>query len=940
MTHVVEIAPGTPLARTVTAGAAALRRGSAAQLDAAYLSAVRLAAAPSGDAAALGEVDLWALLAADHLAALRQLGALARALRHAEHYLEQADASGADRRQLLLERAQLRSAAGDQRGAGADAATVRALPAGRGGPLSSSAHGRLRRMEALAAADVGDRASALRLLDEAERALLAAGDPTVTIIERDRVLLAVRAGVETDVADVLAGPPPDTVAGQFQLALALRRQLRYEAAARVMLDLTANPDLDPALRLPALVELATLLLAVRWDKAAQALRPQLDEAAARWPDPAEAARWIARAYASAPEDLEPTSRPAGPATGPQAGAGVAFDRAVRHVQALIAEQRLDVAEAEFARLGPPPAAPAALAGPGASDAETLRATADRDLALWHLIAGELHLARWRQARQPRSARAAVAEFEQAERHARRTWLAGIRARALRLLGEARHRLGEHDQAVRCWAAAHDLEEQIAGRQISDTVRVGMLQSVADEHDERIRLAAERAAPRGDAGAPGAAAVASLVVAMEAARGAAILGRILPAEDGRLRQLPNPDDDASAWAWIRASANHLPRDQAVWLMHATPFRLHHAVLGRHLLYHVDVDCRRDELAEAVDELAGCWSEQILESPLGRDAFDAAAARIAGLIGLADVLWHLPPRMRRLALVAGGALADIPFAALPAAGRSAAGGSRPADARLGPALPLGLRVALSELPCLSARRPLAQRSQTVRGERHLLVSPPAEGITSARGHRGNVLDGDEATPDRLRAALGERRHRQVRLDCHGRYDPRRAWLQLAPAGPPGRLGPEELQAMDLGGCGTLVLGACESGMATRVGRDERTGFVRAGLHAGAAAVVAARWVAADPVAAAVLDRFHHHLRLLPRDLALRQAQREIHAGVPAGAGAGAVPRGWDEVAAPGHPARWACWTLYGDAGWQTAAGPVRRGVRRATSGAGRAARDARR
>ncbi|MCK9897837.1 CHAT domain-containing protein [Frankia sp. AgB32] len=927
MTAELRISPQTPLGRAVEAGAAALRRGNATQIDAAYLAAVDLAAAPGADVAAVGEVDLWALLAADHLAALRQAGALARGLRHAGHYLTQAGATGADPRQLLLERAQLRGAAGDLRGAGADAAAVRTSPAGCRGPLSAAAHGRLLRLEALAAADAGDRATAVRLLAEAERALLAAGDPTISIIERDRALLAVRAGVETRIADVLAGPRPDTVAGQFRLALALRRQLRYEAAARVMLDLTTNPDLDEALRLPALVELATLLFAVRWDKAAQALRPELDKAAARWSDPAEAARWIARAYASAPEDLAPAGRPAGTVTGPQPAVMAAFDHAVRHVQALIAEQRLDVAEAELARLGGPPA-PAD--PPGGSGAEALRAAAERDLALWHLTAGELQLARCQQNRQPQHARAAAEEFGQAVRHAQRPWLAGVRARALRLLGEARHRLAEHDEAVRCWADAHDLEEQIAGRQISDTVRIGMLQSVADEHDERIRLAAERATRRGGPGEPGVAAVASLVVAMEAARGAAILGRILPAEDGRLRQLPTPDDDAAAWTWLRATANQLPRDQAVWLTHATPFRLHHAVLGRDQLFHVGVDCRRDELAEAVDELAGCWSEEMLESPVGRDAFDAAATRIAELIGLADVLRQLPPRLRRLALVPGGILADVPFAALPTSGWS-----RPVDARPGPTLPLGLRVALSELPCLSARRPLARRSQAVRGERHLLVSPPAEGITPARGRPGGVLGGDQATPDRLRAALGERRHRQVRLDCHGGYDPQHAWLQLAPAGPAGRLLPEQLQAMDLGGCGTLMLGACESGMATRIGRDERTGFVRAGLHAGAAAVVAARWVAADPVAAAVLDRFRHHLRHLPRDLALHQAQREIHTGAPADA----VRRGWDEVAAPDHPARWACWTLYGDAGWQTAAGPVRRRLRRATSGAGLGARSER-
>jgi CHAT domain-containing protein len=125
------------------------------------------------------------------------------------------------------------------------------------------------------------------------------------------------------------------------------------------------------------------------------------------------------------------------------------------------------------------------------------------------------------------------------------------------------------------------------------------------------------------------------------------------------------------------------------------------------------------------------------------------------------------------------------------------------------------------------------------------------------------------------------------------------------------------MDLRGCGTLVLGACESGMAQQIGRDERTGFVRAAVHAGAPAVIAARWRAVDAVAAAVLDRFERYVRWLPRDLALQRAQLDVCRGAPG------VPA---DIPALSHPARWACWTLYGDSGWQTGAGPVRRSLRR--------------
>lgn len=125
------------------------------------------------------------------------------------------------------------------------------------------------------------------------------------------------------------------------------------------------------------------------------------------------------------------------------------------------------------------------------------------------------------------------------------------------------------------------------------------------------------------------------------------------------------------------------------------------------------------------------------------------------------------------------------------------------------------------------------------------------------------------------------------------------------------------MDLRGCGTLVLGACESGMAQRIGRDERIGFARAAFHAGAASVVAARWVAKNEAAATVLDGFDWYARYLPRDVALQRAQRDVHDGGP-DASAGGVPLE--------HPAMWACWTLYGDSGFQTKAGRVWRGLRR--------------
>lgn|GEM_PF-2187464 len=877
------VEPGTPLAAALAEAEAARAQANAGQVDAAFRAAVE-AAAPGGE-----RDDLWLLLAADHVAALRALGSLALALRRCDHYLTEAAPAGAGRLVLWLERAELRLAVGDAQGAGVDARAVRAAvrdrAAVRGGTaveagedeLPDGDRGRLLRVEALAAADEGDLATAERLLDAAAEAFGTAGDDAGTaVIDRDRALLAVREGLAPYVTDVVAAAWPETVAGRFRLALALRRQLRYEEAAQVMLDVVANPDLDLALRLPALSEMAALLLALRSDRAAQALRPALDDATAHWPDPVAAASWVADLLSAGGD--------------PPAGPG--FARAVRRVQRLTVEGRLDEAELEMAELAelavPPPLA--------------------QDRAVWCLAAGELSLARHQRDRQPRLLQEAVEHLGQAVEHASPAFLTEVRIRALRLLGEARSWQLDHGEAVALWAQAHRLEEAVASRQISDAVRVTMLRAVADEHDERVRLAARATAEDEQ----GAAAVPALVVAMEAARGAAILGRILP-EPGLTRDLPPPGDHDRAWRWIRATADRLPRAQVVWMLHATPHQVHHAVIGRDLLHHAAIGCPRDELGALVDELMASWHEDVLESPAGRAAFSASTRRIATRIGIGDVLRHLPDHVRRIAIVAGGVLADVPFAALPVPGRRR---------------PLGLLFALSDLPCLSARRPLQLRSARHRGDHHLLVSPPADGIARARASRGaDVLEGPQATPGALRDLCRPRQHtrdrrtyHQIRVDCHGQYDaddPARHWLQLAPAGPAGRLHPEDLRAMDLGGCGTLILGACESGMATRVGRDERVGFVRAGIQAGAASVLAARWVTQDAVAASVLDRFQRDTRRLPRDLALQRALRAVYDGAPG------APLELPDFA---HPARWACWTLYGDPGWQTGAGKIRRFFRR--------------
>ncbi|MGH4009080.1 MAG: CHAT domain-containing protein [Pseudonocardiaceae bacterium] len=862
----ITLQPGTPVADAVTRAREAFARADAAGLDAAYQQAVGLAA---------GDPALWSALAADHAEGLRKLGRVTLALRRCDEYV----GVGPNYVLLRLLRAEIRSALGDHRGADADAATIRTAFSAQSHDLTADDSARLHRVQGLSAADMGDLGRAVDHLDAAAQSFLEAGNQAgVAAIELDRLQLDVRQGDESAVSDVLLGKPPQTVSDYLLLAAALRRQLRYEEAFLVLYH-GIDRDVDPALAWHVWYELILLLRLMRQDGLAQRLFPSLRAAVAASADPEAAAASVARLSAAGASSDAISPR---------------FDRQIQHVRRLIIDARLDEAHPGEARL---------------EEAEPLlgelrpRANTDRDIATWHLAAGELQLARRKLSEIRSCAEAAVGHLTEAVARCSAAALVEVRVCALRSLGHAYDRLDADEQAAACWAEAHRLEEGIAGRQLSDDVQMGMLQAAADEYDERINAAAEKLNNRGPE------ATAAIVVAMEAARGATILGRILPAENGFARVLPSPSDVNGAWRWVSDMADGLPPSQAAWIIHSTPDRVHHAVIGPGLLYYKSVPSQRKKLTVAIDNLMACWSagEDSLEHNITSGEFDGALNEVAAQVGIDAVIPGLPPQVHRIAIVAGGELSDVPFAAMAMTGR---------------AEPIGLRFALSDLPCLSARLPLYRRSRRLRGDRLLSISPPASGLARAAGRRADTpVDDADATRARLAAELKLRRHRLVRIDCHGlheHHDPTMSWLQLAPAGPDdGRLRAAELQRMDLRGCGTLVLGACESGMSQRIGRDERIGFVRAAVHAGAPAVIAARWIAKDAVAATVLDRFEHYVRYLPRDLALQCAQLDVCRGAPG------VPA---DIPAVDHPARWACWTLYGDSGWQTRAGPVRRALRR--------------
>ncbi|MGH8574774.1 MAG: hypothetical protein ACREX8_19735, partial [Gammaproteobacteria bacterium] len=183
----------------------------------------------------------------------------------------------------------------------------------------------------------------------------------------------------------------------------------------------------------------------------------------------------------------------------------------------------------------------------------------------------------------------------------------------------------------------------------------MLQAVPDEYDQRIRAAEETAWDRGHE------ARAAVVVAMEAARGAAIMRSILPGAASAVRNLPEPSDYQDSWRWVQKMADSLPRGQVAWLLHATPDRVHHAVIGAEILHHASVHSRRKDVTDAIDALmACCWDKDFLEQSIADEKFDLCLDKIAWQIGLGAVIPVLPSWVRRIAIVAGGELAEIPFA----------------------------------------------------------------------------------------------------------------------------------------------------------------------------------------------------------------------------------------------------------------------------------------
>ena len=437
--------------------------------------------------------------------------------------------------------------------------------------------------------------------------------------------------------------------------------------SRVVVERRLKFHLEPALRFPLLHELLLLYQSLfDYDKV-ERLLPLLDDAV-RWAgDPVEAEAAAQRLRAWRGQGFTVTG-------------GTSFDAHLHSVRALIQQGQLEAAQAALAELqnetGPP-----------------------RLAAQYLLVAGELATAL--ALRHPEAAGywadQAVDHLTSTARLAHQLSLPQIYAQALHLLGTVYSNLS-HDipSASEYWARADGAEELIARRQETDEARVRYLEAVPTQHDEQIEAAATKALAHEGAG------LAAVLAAIEAARGAAILAHVLPAEASRLRELPSPNDPPACWRWCTAIATRLPRNLVVWMLHPTPNRLHHVLLGAGT---AALGFRRRGskrfgggarfggpvcLLENVEPgRAGCVLEgQVRTTP---DFIPNQYRRIAQMLRLDLVLPALPRHVTRLAMVPGYAMGEIPFAALPLPGAT------------GPETLLIQRYALSLLPCLSARQP---------------------------------------------------------------------------------------------------------------------------------------------------------------------------------------------------------------------------------------------
>ena len=234
-------------------------------------------------------------------------------------------------------------------------------------------------------------------------------------------------------------------------------------------------------------------------------------------------------------------------------------------------------------------------------------------------------------------------------------------------------------------------------------------------------------------------------------------------------------------------------------------------------------------------------------------------------------------RRVLVVPHGPLGSLPFGALH-------DGERTVAQRHALALAPSARLALRGLQ----RQPVPARQVLALGESSRLPQAASEArFVAGLFGQGQVFVDAEASVATLQAHAAAAD--VIHLACHAEFradNPMFSALHLADAA----LTVDSAERLTLRP-GTVVLSACETGLAENSRGDEMFGLVRAFLVAGAARVVASLWPVDDRVTAAFMAHFYSALQRGDAPaLALQQAQNLSARDHP-------------------HPFYWAAFTLYG-------------------------------
>ena len=243
--------------------------------------------------------------------------------------------------------------------------------------------------------------------------------------------------------------------------------------------------------------------------------------------------------------------------------------------------------------------------------------------------------------------------------------------------------------------------------------------------------------------------------------------------------------------------------------------------------------------------------------------------------------------RILIAPSGALGLVPFAALQD-GRAADAGAAPdcLGSRHELALVSSARAAVRAIlnPPLPARRVLAL------GESSRLAHTSTEAnFVATLFSAADILVGKDASLAGLQTLAPQAD--VLHLACHAEFradNPRFSALHLHD----GLLSVDQAEALRLRPC-TVVLSACETGVADIAAGDESVGLVRAFLVAGAARVLASQWPVDDAVTADFMAAFYTALAGgNSAAAAVAQAQSDVRRRHP-------------------HPAFWAAFCLHG--GW---------------------------